>query len=123
MLDIRNAAVWSTLGMTLLKTGHLERAVMVLSSLLAVAPDNYDCLGHLGTTHLQSCRGKSAGDAASVDQVSAINVAEECLLSSLKSDSKAASTWANLANACSISGDHRSSSKCLEKVLMVLHVI
>lgn len=54
-----------------------------------------------------------------MDQVSAINVAKECLLASLKSDPKAAHTWAILANAYYMSGDHRSSSKCLEKVLMV----
>ncbi|XP_048330512.2 uncharacterized protein LOC107418253 isoform X2 [Ziziphus jujuba] len=154
-LDIRQAAVWNTLGLILLKTGRLQSAITVLSSLFAVAPDNYDCLGNLGTAYLQSgnlelsekcfqelvlkdqnhpaalinyaalllCKygsvvagaGASARDGASVDQVSAINVAKECLLASLKSESKAAHTWANLANAYYMGGDHRSSSKCLEK--------
>ncbi|KAF3436713.1 hypothetical protein FNV43_RR19460 [Rhamnella rubrinervis] len=153
-LDIRQAAVWNTLGLLLLKTGRLQSAISVLSSLLAVAPDNYDCLGNLGTAYLQSgnlelsskcfqelvlkdqnhpaalinyafllCKygsivagaGANAGDGASKDQVSAINVVKECLLATLKSDPKAAHTWASLANAYYMSGDHRSSSKCLEK--------
>ncbi|PON45656.1 N-terminal acetyltransferase A, auxiliary subunit [Parasponia andersonii] len=153
--DIRQAAVWNTLGMILLRTGHLQSAISVLSSLLAISPDNYDCLGNLGIAYLQSgnlelsekcfqelflkdqnhpaalinyaslllCKhgsvvagaGANAGDSASVDQVAAVNVAKECLLASLKADPKAAHLWANLANAYYMIGDHRSSSKCLEK--------
>lgn len=48
----------------------------------------------------------------------AANVAKECLLAAIKADAKSAHIWANLAYAFSISGDHRSSGKCLEKVLM-----
>lgn len=43
-------------------------------------------------------------------------MAKECLLAAVKADPKAAHTWANLADAYDISGDHKSSSKCLEKV-------
>ncbi|KAL5544015.1 hypothetical protein UlMin_007799 [Ulmus minor] len=153
--DIRQAAVWNTLGLMLLKTGRLQSAISVLSSLLAVIPDNYDCLGNLGTAYLQSgdlelsekCfqelllkdqnhpaalinyaalllskhgsvvagAGTNAGEGASADQVTAANVAKECLLASLKANPKAAHIWANLANAYYMIGDHRSSSKCLEK--------
>ncbi|BFG32397.1 hypothetical protein CerSpe_186710 [Prunus speciosa] len=153
--DVRQAAVWNTLGLILLKTGRLQSAISVLSSLLAVAPDNYDCLGNLGIAYLQNgnlelsekcfqdlilkdqnhpaalinyaalllCRygsvvagaGANAGEGTSADHVSGINVAKECLLASLKEDPKAAHIWANLANAYYITGDHRSSSKCLEK--------
>lgn len=62
--------------------------------------------------------GANAGEGTSADHVSGINVAKECLLASLKENPKAAHIWANLANAYYITGDHRSSSKCLEKVLM-----
>lgn len=98
--DIRQAAVWNTLGFILLKTGrvqvqvpyalflmllcsqgiydvsfsfsigcescdyfsfsftnvnfkNMQSAISVLSSLLAIAPENYDCLGNLGIAYLQ----------------------------------------------------------------------
>ncbi|KAK9278719.1 hypothetical protein L1049_028295 [Liquidambar formosana] len=157
--DIRQAAVWNTLGLILLKTGRVQNAISVLSSLLAVAPDSLDCLGNLGVAYLQSgnlelsekcfqdlilkdqnhpaalinyaaillCKygsivagaGANAGEGSSADQVIAANVAKECLLAALKADPRAAHIWANLANAYYIAGDHRSSDKCLEKVLMV----
>ncbi|XWS60332.1 hypothetical protein CRYUN_Cryun07bG0026700 [Craigia yunnanensis] len=153
--DIRQAGVWNTLGLMLLKTGRLQSAITVLSSLLVLAPDNYDCLGNLGIAYLQNgnlelsaryfqdlivkdqnhpaalmnyaaillCKygsvvagaGANVSEGASGDQVAAVNVAKECLLAALKSDPKAAHTWANLANAYYLIGDHRSSSKCLEK--------
>lgn len=50
-----------------------------------------------------------------------MNVAKECLLATLKVDPKAAHAWANLANVYFVTGDHRSSAKCLEKVLMDLY--
>ncbi|KAL9275438.1 putative UDP-N-acetylglucosamine--peptide N-acetylglucosaminyltransferase SPINDLY, partial [Drosera capensis] len=52
--DIRQAAVWNTLGVTFLKTGRLQSAISVFSSLLTMAPDNLDCLGNLGLAQLQS---------------------------------------------------------------------
>ncbi|KAL9228410.1 hypothetical protein vseg_003996 [Gypsophila vaccaria] len=52
--DIRQAPVWNTLGVILLKTGRLQSAVSVLSSLSTLAPDNLDCLGNLGLAQLQS---------------------------------------------------------------------
>ncbi|WCJ36188.1 tetratricopeptide repeat (TPR)-containing protein [Euphorbia peplus] len=154
-VDMRQVAVWNTLGLILLKSGRLQSAITVWSSLLAVDPNNYDCLGNLGIAYLQSgnldlsakcfqdlilkdqnhpaalvnyavvllCKygsaiagaGANADESASADQVEAINVAKECLLAALKVDPKASHTWANLANAYYLSGDHKSSSKCLEK--------
>lgn len=52
--DVRHAAVWNTLGLILLKSGRVQNAISVLSSLLIVAPDNLDCLGNLGIAYLQS---------------------------------------------------------------------
>ncbi|GAB2240865.1 hypothetical protein Droror1_Dr00021383 [Drosera rotundifolia] len=52
--DIRQAAVWNTLGVTLLKTGRLQSSISVFSCLLKMAPDNLDCLGNLGLAQLQS---------------------------------------------------------------------
>ncbi|KAK4767876.1 hypothetical protein SAY87_003019 [Trapa incisa] len=51
--DIRQAVVWNTLGLILLKSGRLQSAISLLSSLLAIVPDNYDCLGNLGIAYLQ----------------------------------------------------------------------
>lgn len=50
----------------------------------------------------------------------AVNVAKECLLAAAKADPRAAHVWVNLANAYYLVGDHRTSGKCLEKVLLVL---
>ncbi|KAF5730914.1 Tetratricopeptide repeat (TPR)-containing protein [Tripterygium wilfordii] len=153
--DIRQAAVWNTLGLILLKTGRTESAVSVLSTLLTIDPNNFDCIGNLGIAYLQSgnlelsekcfqdlilkdqnhpaalinyaatllCKygsvvagaGANAGEGSSVDQFAAVNVAKECLLAALRADPKGAHIWANLANAYYMTGDHRSSSKCLEK--------
>ncbi|KAL6997057.1 hypothetical protein U1Q18_007179 [Sarracenia purpurea var. burkii] len=153
--DIRQASVWNTLGMILLKTGRLQNAISVLSSLLAIVPENLDCLGNLGIAYFQSgnlelsakcfqdlilkdqnhpaalanyaaillCKygsvvagaGTNAGDGASEDQVTASNVARECLLAAVKMDPKAAHLWGNLSNAYYMTGDHKSSGKCLEK--------
>ncbi|CAL5361909.1 unnamed protein product [Camellia sinensis] len=52
--DIRQASVWNTSGMILLKTGRLQNAISLLSSLLTIVPDNVDCLGNLGIAYLQS---------------------------------------------------------------------
>ncbi|CAI9280481.1 unnamed protein product [Lactuca saligna] len=52
--DVRQASVWNTLGVLLLKAGHLQNAISVLSSLLVVAPENLDCIGNLGMAHLQN---------------------------------------------------------------------
>ncbi|CAN1291498.1 Probable UDP-N-acetylglucosamine--peptide N-acetylglucosaminyltransferase SEC [Linum perenne] len=153
--DVRQEAIWNTLGLILLKSGRFQNAISVFSSLLAADPNNFDCLANLGIAYLQSgdlelsakcfqdlvlkdqnhpaalvnyavillCKygsvmagaGAHAGDGASVDQFEAAHVAKECLLASLKLDPKAAHAWANLANAYYMTGDHKSSSKCLEK--------
>ncbi|KAM7275662.1 hypothetical protein ACFE04_017528 [Oxalis oulophora] len=52
--DVRQALLWNTLGLLLLKTGRFESAISVLSALLDFAPDNCDCIGNLGIAHLQS---------------------------------------------------------------------
>ncbi|KAL6583701.1 hypothetical protein OROMI_002990 [Orobanche minor] len=52
-LDVRQASVWNTLGLILLRTGRLQSAVSVFSSLLEIAPDNLDALGNLGIAYLQ----------------------------------------------------------------------
>ncbi|KVI06257.1 hypothetical protein Ccrd_015396 [Cynara cardunculus var. scolymus] len=52
--DVRQASVWNTLGVLLLKAGRLQNAISVLSSLLVVAPENLDCIGNLGMAHLQN---------------------------------------------------------------------
>ncbi|EEF51873.1 probable UDP-N-acetylglucosamine--peptide N-acetylglucosaminyltransferase SPINDLY [Ricinus communis] len=153
--DVRQAAVWNTLGLILLKSGRLQSAISVWSSLLAMDTSNYDCLGNLGIAYLQSgdlelsakcfqelilkdqnhpaafvnyaalllCKygsvvagpGANAGEGASVYWAEPVHVAMECLLAGLKVDPKAAHLWANLANAYYLTGDYRSSSKCLEK--------
>lgn len=71
----------------------------------------------LATPSCYSGAGANAGDGASGDQITAANVAKECLLTALKIDSKAAHLWGNLSNAYYMAGDHKSSGKCLEKVL------
>lgn len=63
--------------------------------------------------------GANAGERASTEQLTVVNVAKECLLASLKVDPKQAHIWANLANVYYLTGDHRSSCKCLEKVPIV----
>ncbi|KAI9175052.1 hypothetical protein LWI28_026661 [Acer negundo] len=130
-------------------------SISVLSSLLAMDPNNFDCLANLGLAYLQSgdlelsakcfqdlilrdqnhpaalvdyaalllCKhgsvvagaGANAGESTCADQFVAFNVAKECLLGALKVDPKAAHTWVNLANAYHVTGDYRSSGKCLEK--------
>ncbi|XP_042499019.1 probable UDP-N-acetylglucosamine--peptide N-acetylglucosaminyltransferase SPINDLY [Macadamia integrifolia] len=52
--DVRQAAVWNTLGLILLRTGRLQSAISVLSSLLSVTPDHLDSLANLGIMYLQS---------------------------------------------------------------------
>ncbi|KAK4375829.1 hypothetical protein RND71_006506 [Anisodus tanguticus] len=153
--DVRQVSIWNALGIVLLRTGRLQSAISVFSTLLDISPDNLDCLGNLGIACLQSGNlelsekclqdlllkdqnhptalinyaalilykygsvvagaGANALHGTSADQVTAANVAKECLLAALKADSKAAHIWTNLANAYDLMGDHRSSAKCLEK--------
>ncbi|CAA6659629.1 unnamed protein product [Spirodela intermedia] len=53
-IDTRHGGVWSTLGLILLRTGRLQTAISILSSLLAFCPDNLDALANLGIAYLQS---------------------------------------------------------------------
>ncbi|XP_073000123.1 uncharacterized protein [Typha latifolia] len=52
--DAKQAAVWNTLGLILLRSGRLQSAISVLSSLLDLAPDYLDSLANLGIAYLQS---------------------------------------------------------------------
>ncbi|KAF3647479.1 putative UDP-N-acetylglucosamine--peptide N-acetylglucosaminyltransferase SPINDLY-like isoform X2 [Capsicum annuum] len=153
--DVRQVSIWNALGIILLRTGRLQSAISVFSTLLDISPDDLDCLGNLGIACLQSGNlelsekcfqdlllkdqnhptalinyaalilykygSEVAGAGAnslygtSADQITAANVAKECLLAALKADSKAAHIWTNLANAYYLMSDHRSSAKCLEK--------
>ncbi|KAK4394895.1 hypothetical protein Sango_1643800 [Sesamum angolense] len=136
--DIRQASVWNTLGLILLRTGRLQSAISVFSSLLEIAPDNLDGLGNLGIAYLQGgyleLSEKCLQDLVLKDQnhpaalinyaavllckygsVIAVDVAKECLLAAVKADPRAAHIWTNLASAYYLIGDHRTSGKCLEK--------
>ncbi|KAG8078800.1 hypothetical protein GUJ93_ZPchr0007g3792 [Zizania palustris] len=52
--DPRQAAVWNILGLVLLRSGQLQSAISVLSSLASVAPDYLDSLANLGVAYIQS---------------------------------------------------------------------
>lgn len=52
--DVRQATIWNTLGVILLRTGRMQSAISVLSSLLDVAPDYLDAIANLGIAYLQS---------------------------------------------------------------------
>ncbi|XP_052137902.1 probable UDP-N-acetylglucosamine--peptide N-acetylglucosaminyltransferase SPINDLY [Oryza glaberrima] len=52
--DPRQAAVWNILGLVLLRSGQLQSAISVLSSLTVVAPDYLDSLANLGVAYIQS---------------------------------------------------------------------
>ncbi|KAL8464731.1 hypothetical protein ACS0TY_034297 [Phlomoides rotata] len=51
--DVRQASVWNILGLILLRTGRLQSAISVFSSLLEIVPDYLDGLGNLGIAYLQ----------------------------------------------------------------------
>ncbi|PIN27038.1 Protein O-GlcNAc transferase [Handroanthus impetiginosus] len=51
--DVRQASVWNILGLILLRTGRLQSAISVFSSLLEIAPENLDGLANLGIAYLQ----------------------------------------------------------------------
>ncbi|CAM8972658.1 unnamed protein product [Rhodiola kirilowii] len=52
--DVRQTAVWNTLGFILLKSNRVQNAISILSSLLDVVPENLDCICNLGLCYLQS---------------------------------------------------------------------
>ncbi|WOL03670.1 putative UDP-N-acetylglucosamine--peptide N-acetylglucosaminyltransferase SPINDLY [Canna indica] len=52
--DARQAAFWNSLGLILLRTGRLQSAISVFSSLLTIIPDYLDSLANLGIAYLQS---------------------------------------------------------------------
>ncbi|KAL6559333.1 hypothetical protein OROGR_004450 [Orobanche gracilis] len=49
-LDVRQASVWNTLGLILLRTCRLQVRIVIK---FFIAPDNLDALGNLGITYLQ----------------------------------------------------------------------
>lgn len=53
-IDAKQAVVWNTFGLILLRTGRLESAITVLSTILAITPDYLDSLANLGIAYLQS---------------------------------------------------------------------
>ncbi|KAL0918918.1 hypothetical protein M5K25_010965 [Dendrobium thyrsiflorum] len=52
-LDAKQAAVWNTLGLILLRTGRFQSAIAILSSILVITPDYLDSLANLGIAYLQ----------------------------------------------------------------------
>ncbi|XP_074564611.1 uncharacterized protein LOC141821132 isoform X2 [Curcuma longa] len=52
--DTRQATFWNMLGLILLRTGRLQSAISVLSSLITIIPDYLDALANLGIAYLQS---------------------------------------------------------------------
>ncbi|KAF9605020.1 hypothetical protein IFM89_013186 [Coptis chinensis] len=53
-VDIRQANIWNTLGLILLRSGRVESAISVLSSLLPFSSDFLDALANLGIAYLRS---------------------------------------------------------------------
>ncbi|KAJ3682435.1 hypothetical protein LUZ60_015008 [Juncus effusus] len=153
--DVKQASVWNSLGSILLRTGQIQSAISVFSSILAVAPDHLDSIANLGIAYLQSrnldlalgcfqdlvlrdqnhpaallnyatcliCKhvsiiagpGASGAEGSNSNQVDAINVAKECLLTAVKAEPKSAPLWVNLANAYFLANEHRNSKNCLEQ--------
>ncbi|KAJ0972465.1 hypothetical protein J5N97_020424 [Dioscorea zingiberensis] len=52
--DAKQAAVWNSLGLILMRTNRLQSAISILSSLLVLVPDYLDSLANLGVAYLQS---------------------------------------------------------------------
>ncbi|XP_009760976.1 uncharacterized protein LOC107821162 isoform X2 [Nicotiana tabacum] len=52
--DVTQVSIWNALGIILLRTGRLQSAISVFSTLLDISPDNLDCLGNLGIACLRS---------------------------------------------------------------------
>ncbi|XP_075100003.1 uncharacterized protein LOC107777220 [Nicotiana tabacum] len=52
--DVTQVSIWNALGIILLRTGRLQVAISVFSTLLDISPDNLDCLGNLGIACLRS---------------------------------------------------------------------
>ncbi|KAM0946615.1 putative protein O-GlcNAc transferase [Dioscorea sansibarensis] len=52
--DVKQAAVWNSLGLILMRTNRLQSAISILSSLLVFVPEYLDSLANLGVAYLQS---------------------------------------------------------------------
>nr|GMD31296.1 probable UDP-N-acetylglucosamine--peptide N-acetylglucosaminyltransferase SPINDLY isoform X1 [Ipomoea batatas] len=109
------------LGITYLQSGDLELSEKCLQDLIMKDPNHPGALVNFAA--LMLCKygsvvagaGANADGVALCDQEAAANVAKECLLAATNSDPKAAHIWTNLANAYYLTGDHKSSGRCLEK--------
>nr|GMD32916.1 probable UDP-N-acetylglucosamine--peptide N-acetylglucosaminyltransferase SPINDLY isoform X1 [Ipomoea batatas]GMD36203.1 probable UDP-N-acetylglucosamine--peptide N-acetylglucosaminyltransferase SPINDLY isoform X1 [Ipomoea batatas] len=109
------------LGITYLQSGDLELSEKCLQDLIMKDPNHPGALVNFAA--LMLCKygsvvagaGANADGVALCDQEAAANVAKECLLAATNSDPKAAHIWINLANAYYLTGDHKSSGRCLEK--------
>ncbi|CAO2840498.1 unnamed protein product [Amaranthus hypochondriacus] len=122
-LSPHNLDCLTNLGLAHLQSGNLEAALNCFQEIILKDQNHPSALVNYAAILLCMHGSAVAGAGASVgeagaesDSAAAINVAKECLLSAVKADPKAAHTWANLANAYDVSGDYRSSSKCLDKV-------
>nr|GMD34505.1 probable UDP-N-acetylglucosamine--peptide N-acetylglucosaminyltransferase SPINDLY isoform X2 [Ipomoea batatas] len=101
--------------------GDLELSEKCLQDLIMKDPNHPGALVNFAA--LMLCKygsvvagaGANADGVALCDQEAAANVAKECLLAATNSDPKAAHIWINLANAYYLTGDHKSSGRCLEK--------
>ncbi|MCD7468949.1 hypothetical protein HAX54_007508 [Datura stramonium] len=59
--DVRQVSIWNALGIIILRTGRLQSAISVFSTLLDIFPDKLDCLGNLGIACIQRYKGTFAG--------------------------------------------------------------
>lgn len=111
----------ANLGIAYLQSGNLELSEKCFQDLILKDQNHPAAL--LNYASFLLCKygsvvagvGANAGEQASMDQVTAANVATKCLLAAIKAEPKTSHIWANLANAYSMIGDHKSSGKCLEK--------
>ncbi|KAA8542184.1 hypothetical protein F0562_023336 [Nyssa sinensis] len=109
------------LGIAYLQSGNLELSAKCFQDLILkdqnhpAALINYAALLLCKYGSVVAGAGAHAGEGAPANQITAANVAKECLLAAVKVDPKSAHIWANLANAYYMTGDHRSFGKCLEK--------
>ncbi|KAI4368118.1 hypothetical protein MLD38_016713 [Melastoma candidum] len=116
-----NCDCLANLGIAHLQSGNIEESTKCFQELILKDQNHPAALVNYAALLL--CKygssipgpGAQAAETACHDKISAINMAKECLLTALKSDPKAPHIWTNLADAYFMLGDHRNSSRCLEK--------
>lgn len=120
-LNPGNLDCLGNLGLAYLQSGDLEHSEKCFQDLILKDQNHSAALVNYAAFLLRKCgsiiagAGANASDEASADRIMAANMAKDILLAALKVDPKASHLWANLANAYHVMGDHKSSSKCLEK--------